>query len=489
MIEDIFKSAVVHHSKKNFSKAREIYEHLLKTNSVNINILQNYATLLAQTKEYKKADETFLKCLKIKPKDPLLLYNYGKLFHDQKIFDKAIELYKKSFSLDPKNDISLYNLGNIYVSQKKFEDAIKYFKEAIKINPSNFLAFNNLGFSYKYNGKFELAAEFYKKAIQQNPNFVETHLNYSTILLTMENFQDGFEEYEWRKKSKIFQDYLNYSNLKIKTPIWNGEDLKNKTILIFAEQGIGDLFQFSRYLFQLREKFNCTVVLRLKHNLSHLFDQKKIKVISEKDSIPSHDYHNHLMSLPGIFYKKNKKFPKNRNFIQFDKKNFLKWENYFKSFKGVKVAINADSTLRTNATGQLQRMIPIETFKTLTELKNINFFIIQRDFQKNNLNIINQFKNVNYFETLDKTVNPFEDTIGIIKNMDLIITADTSIAHLSATLEKKTWIALPFICDWRWFLSQEKSIWYEHVNLYRQKINGNWDEVFCEIKNDLKKFF
>ena len=134
-------------------------------------------------------------------------------------------------------------------------------------------------------------------------------------------------------------------------------------------------------------------------------------------------------------------------------------------------------------------MIPIETFKTLTELKNINFFIIQRDFQKNNLNIINQFKNVNYFETLDKTVNPFEDTIGIIKNMDLIITADTSIAHLSATLEKKTWIALPFICDWRWFLSQEKSIWYEHVNLYRQKINGNWDEVFCEIKNDLKKFF
>ena len=344
-------------------------------------------------------------------------------------------------------------------------------------------------FSYKYNGKFELAAEFYKKAIQQNPNFVETHLNYSTILLTMENFQDGFEEYEWRKKSKIFQDYLNYSNLKIKTPIWNGEDLKNKTILIFAEQGIGDLFQFSRYLFQLREKFNCTVVLRLKHNLSHLFDQKKIKVISEKDSIPSHDYHNHLMSLPGIFYKKNKKFPKNRNFIQFDKKNFLKWENYFKSFKGVKVAINADSTLRTNATGQLQRMIPIETFKTLTELKNINFFIIQRDFQKNNLNIINQFKNVNYFETLDKTVNPFEDTIGIIKNMDLIITADTSIAHLSATLEKKTWIALPFICDWRWFLSQEKSIWYEHVNLYRQKINGNWYEVFCEIKNDLKKFF
>ncbi|MDP6440739.1 MAG: tetratricopeptide repeat protein, partial [Pelagibacteraceae bacterium] len=97
MIANIFKTAIYHHSKKNFLKAKEIYETLLKTNPNNFDILQNYAVLLSQIKEYKKADIVFKKCLEDRPKDSLLLYNYGKFFHDQKIFDKAIKFYKESF--------------------------------------------------------------------------------------------------------------------------------------------------------------------------------------------------------------------------------------------------------------------------------------------------------------------------------------------------------------------------------------------------------
>ncbi len=105
------------------------------------------------------------------------------------------------------------------------------------------------------------------------------------------------------------------------------------------------------------------------------------------------------------------------------------------------------------------------------------------------MKIINKYSNVNYFEDMDKTVKPFEDTIGIIKNLDLIITADTSLAHLSATLGKKTWIALPFVSDWRWFRDEKKSIWYKNVTLYKQKQIGNWEEVFKSIKKDLEKNF
>jgi ADP-heptose:LPS heptosyltransferase len=125
----------------------------------------------------------------------------------------------------------------------------------------------------------------------------------------------------------------------------------------------------------------------------------------------------------------------------------------------------------------------------VTSLKKINFFIIQKDFDKNKMKIINKYSNVNYFENMDKTVKPFEDTIGIIKNLDLIITADTSLGHLSATLGKKTWIALPFVSDWRWFRDKKKSIWYENVTLYKQKQIGNWEEIFKSIKEDLKRKF
>ena len=119
----------------------------------------------------------------------------------------------------------------------------------------------------------------------------------------------------------------------------------------------------------------------------------------------------------------------------------------------------------------------------MTDIKNINFFVIEREFNEDKLKVINKNSNVNYFKNLDKSVKPFEDTVGIIKNLDLVITADTSIAHLSATLQKKTWIALPFVCDWRWFREQKESVWYDDVLLYRQKDDKSWNKPFLELNH------
>ena len=411
----------------------------------------------------------------------MLLYNYGKFFHDQKIFEKAIEYYNKSFEINPKNAMSQYNIGNIYFAQKKFKNAIEKFKKTTEINPSHFLAYNNIGLAFKKLGNFDEALKFYKKAIDTNKDFVDGHVNYGTLLLLTKKLDLGFKEYEWRKKSKTFSDYLNYSKLQIKSPTWKGQNLDNKTILIFSEQGIGDLIQFSRYLFVLRDRFSCKVILRLKQNLAHFFDDS-LQIITEKDKIPKHDFHNHLASLPGIFYNKNKSFPKNLNFIRENKEINQKWSKILNKYKGLKVGINATASSATTG----DRIIPIENFKILTSLKNINFFVVQKDLDKNDIKIINQNSNVSYFEDLDKLGKPFEDTIGLVKNLDIVITADTSLGHLSATLEKPTWIALSLINDWRWFQDEKKTVWYDTVKLFRQKKIGNWDETFKKISKDLE---
>ena len=483
MIEDIFKSAVVHHNKKEFSKAKEIYESLLKTNPNNFIILQNYATLLAQLKEYKKADDVFKKCLKIKTKDPLLLYNYGKFFHDQKNYKKAIRFYNESFKVEPRSAVPLYNIGNIYLSRNEFEKAIDIFKRAIEINPSNFLAFNNLAIAYKNIGNFNEALKFYKEAINKNNNYVDGHVNYSTMLLTTNRLDEGLDEYEWRKKSKSFSDYIDYRSLDLKSKIWNGEDLDNKKLFVIAEQGIGDLIQFTRYLYLIKNKYKTKITLKIKGKaFLHFFDKNDFEVISGNEPIPSHDYHIHLMNLLKIFYKKNNFFYKTINFFKKKKEIEKKWKEKLKNIKGIKIGINSSTSLR-------EKNIPLKHFCELAKNFNYKFIILQKELSSNDRKEISENKNIIYFSDLDQSKHAFIDSIEVITKLDLLITADTALAHLSATTGKKTWIALPNVADWRWFLNEKNTKWYPNVTLYRQKKIDDWSEVFEIIKKNLKKEF
>ena len=125
--------------------------------------------------------------------------------------------------------MSQYNIGNIYFAQKKFKDGIEKFKKATDINPAHSFAYNNIGLTFKKLGNFNEALKFYKKAIETNKDFVDGHVNDGTLLLLTSKLELGFEEYEWRKKSKTFSDYLDYSKLNIKSPIWSGQNLERKT--------------------------------------------------------------------------------------------------------------------------------------------------------------------------------------------------------------------------------------------------------------------
>ena len=482
MTENIFKTAVLHHSKGNFSKAKEIYESLLKTSPNNLAVLQNYGTLLSQIKEYKKAEDIFKKCLKIKPDDHLLLYNYGKCFHDQKIFEKAIKFYTESFKIEPKKNLSMYNIGNIYFSKGEFENAISAFKKSIEVNPENFLAHNNLALSYKSIRNFDAALQFHKNAIEKNKDYVDGHVNYGTQLLMLEKFQEGFKEYEWRKKSKSFSGYVNYTKLNPKSKLWEGENLNNKKLLVIAEQGIGDLIQFSRYLYLIKKKYNVEIILLIKSKkFSHFFDHKKFKIISQGDQIPDHDYHNHMISLIKIFLKENNLFYKPVNFFQKNEKAEIKWSEKIKKHKGLKVGINSLTSHR------VKKNIPMKHFIKLASNFDCNFVVIQKEVMEDELKEISKKKNILYFSDIDSSEQAFVDSIEIIKNLDLIITADTATAHLSATLGKKTWILLPYVADWRWFLAESNSKWYEDVTLYRSKKIDEWDNPFKMIEGDLKK--
>jgi len=299
----------------------------------------------------------------------------------------------------------------------------------------------------------------------------------------LEKLQEGFEEYEWRKKSKSFSDYINYSKLNLTSKVWNGENLNNKKLLVITEQGIGDLIQFARYLYLIKKKYNVEIILYLKSKkFSHFFDEKNFVIISEGDKIPKHDYHNHMLSFLKIFLKENNLFCKPVNFFQPNRKAEIKWSKRLKKHKGLKIGINSSTSLS-------KKNIPMKHFTRLASSFDFKFIVIQKEVRKNELKEISKKKNILYFPDLDSSEQAFVDSIEIIKHLDLVITADTSTAHLSATLGKKTWILLPFVSDWRWFLGKSNSKWYENAVLYRSKKIDDWDSQFKMIEKDLKTGF
>ncbi len=482
MTENIFKKAVTFHQNKNFKEAKKLYEQLLKSNSENLSILQNYASLLSQIKEYKKANDIFKRCVKMKPQDPLLLYNYAKFFHDQKIYNKAIDFYLSSFNFDAKNYLSIYNVGNIYNSQGEFEKAIDAFKKVIDINPSNSLAYNNLAIAYKSLGNFKDAIKYYNEAIKIDKNYIDAHVNLSTMLLTVKNFKEGLEEYEWRKKSKSFKDFIDYRQLSLKSDEWNGQTLDGKKLLIIAEQGIGDLIQFSRYLYLIKEKYKTNIILKIKgNNFLHFFNKGDFEVISDNKLIPDHNYHIHMMSLLRIFHKSGQFFFKPVNFLPRSQSIKNKWSKKIIKISGLKIGINS-------LTSSEEKNIPFDYFLNLAKNFEYNFLILQKKITPKVLEKIQNKRNIFYFKKLDDGNDAFIDSIEIISNLDLIITADTALAHLAATLGKKTWVVIPFIADWRWFDENFKTNWYPNVTLFRQKINGDWQDVFSKVNDNLKKF-
>ena len=202
------------------------------------------------------------------------------------------------------------------------------------------------------------------------------------------------------------------------------------------------------------------------------------------NDIPKYDFYKHLMSLPKIYYEKTKTFPPQINFIPKDKKITLKWKEKLNQIKGFKVGINWQGT-KTYEVDHL-RSIPLNYFKDLFNIKNINFISLQKGFGLEQIkNFQHKDKLYDFSKEVDNGENIFEDTIGILQNIDLVISIDSSLVHLSSTLGIKTFALLHFCPDWRWNLMTNKFSWYNNLKIYRQEEVNKWDSIFSLLKKDL----
>ncbi len=431
----------------------------------------------------EEATTCFEEAISIRPEFFQAYYNLGNSLQEGGNLEQAVSHYQSAISVYPSYTEAHNNIGIALLELGKHEEAITHYQEAISLNPDYSEANNNLGIALQEIGKHKEAIAHYQKAISLNPGYAEAHFNLSCLYLLLGNFEKGWEEYEWRLKLKSNIEHAR----SITQPQWDGRPLNGKTILIHAEQGLGDTIQFIRYI-PMIAKAGGNIVVECDAKLSHLFSgyEDITRFIGSGDALPDFDTHASLLSLPNIFKTNLNSTPTDINYIYINDNLVESWKNKLSPLKKQKIGICWQGSVDNRK--DHSRSIPLKYFSDILNIPEISFVSLQKGYGQDQILSENYTDKIADFSSEMDTHKKFVDTCAIIENLDLVIGVDTATIHLAGAMGKPVWVLLPYSPDWRWMLNTNDTSWYPTMRLFRQQEPGNWAAVMDEVRIELEKF-
>ena len=505
----------MHYLSDNLTGALDFWEKSLAINDDQVDILFNTALIYQQNNEHKKVLELYSKLLAINPHDIESLNNRGNAYRKLNLYDKAIADYESALENGFKTFEVLYNLGvclnelgryekanqsyssalnlnsnipEIYLNkgivlfnQYKWDEALENFDKAIDLNKDYAEAYNNKALIYMYKG-ISQSEENFVTALKIKPDYLDAKFNLATFYLSNGRYEEGLRAYECRHELKL---------KRFQSAPWLGiEDVKGKIIFVYPEQGLGDFIQFSRYL-PMIEAMGAEIWLEVPKPLEKITLTLNCKFKLVENVKDGFDYHCPIMSLPLALKTSIENIPAPKRYLHADPIKIIAWENKLGLRVKYRIGIVWQGGHRKNDpktwSVNRKRNININFLKELL-LQDIDIFSLQKGsdaveelgaFMKENTNITVR-------DYTDMLID-FSDTAALIENLDLVITVDTSVAHLSAALGKETWILNRFDTCWRWFSDHRTSSpWYPSVKIFTQKEPGKWEGVLSEVVMELK---
>ncbi|MFA6599169.1 MAG: tetratricopeptide repeat protein [Ignavibacteriaceae bacterium] len=475
----LFQLSKLYYTKKEYELA-EFY--LLKTVRVKPNIAGIFSVLGIVQKELGKFDEaeqSYLKAIQLNPGFDEAYYNLGILLYNKKQLTRSIHYFNKAIDLNSNLYLAYYNMGNIYRELEKYDEAIQSYTSAIQIKNNFSDAYYNLGVVTEQLFDHQKALQFYDLALIHDKNHVTSHWNRAIILLLLQNYEEGFKEYEWRKKKN------DYPKRMFSKPELSGENIKGKTVFVYDDQGLGDTIQFARYLLKLKE-LGANVFLECDKNLITLFNgffavDRLIEKSNKHEPEIDYDYHISLLSLPYYFKTSYQTVPVEAPYLYSDKMLTERWNRIIGKTNKVKVGLVWAGN--PHHTRDKHRSINFSAFEKLLSREEVQFYSLQK-YLDDNANLV--LKNSNGIAKLE--IESFADTAAIIENLDLVISVDTSVAHLAGAMGKPVWNLIYYYPDWRWGLESSTTLWYPSMKLFRQPNPFNWQSVLEDVEKELKIF-
>jgi hypothetical protein len=364
--------------------------------------------------------------------------------------------------------------GNTAREQYQPEQALAYYAQALTQDRHHAGAFNNYGNVLRECGEPEAGIPFLQRAIQLDPKNVTAQFNLGVAYLLAGDYARGWPAYEVRWQYEHLAGTLpNFSQ-----PRWTWQDLKDKTILVCQEQGLGDTIQFIRFLFPLHAA-GAKVILQTNSNLAPLFEQSPIisKIIDVADTPTDFDYWIPMMSIPGVIGVTLENLSSQLAYLGARADLAQQWQETLGPKNRLRVGFCW--TGRPDSWINQHKAMPFETMCDLIR-RNPNYEWV-------NLQVECGDETADALETLgvkkySGAIRNFADTAALVHHMDVVISVDTAIAHLAGAMARPTWIPLNWYgTDWRWLLSRDSSPWYPSATLFRQPTMGDWSSVIDKI--------
>jgi tetratricopeptide (TPR) repeat protein len=448
----------------------------LRPNSPETHV--NLGSALCEKGQLDEAITSYREALTLKPDLTEALINLGSALSDKGQLNEAIASYRQALALKPDSSVALNNLGNGLREKGELEEAIACYKEALALEPDYAEAYDNLSTSLSDKGQYDEAIASARKAIALKPGYSQAHCNLAFLLLRQGDWSIGWKEYEWRRKVKNFPS----PRRNFPQPQWDGSDLKDRNLFIHCEQGFGDALQFVRYIPMIGQS-GARVVVECLPELERLLrgNSGGWQVVALGQTLPDFDVYCPMLSLPLALAATQETIPAAIPYLHADATIRSKWQDRLeRESHGFKVGIAwAGSKTHKN---DRNRSIALSTMAPLGRVNGIRFFSLQKSQDTRRGDVA-----PTGFEPIDWTdeLTDFADTAAMIANLDLVISVDTSVAHLAGAMGKPVWVMLPFASDWRWFIDREDSPWYPTMRLFRQTVWGSWEEVVSKIGDAL----
>jgi tetratricopeptide (TPR) repeat protein len=468
---------VVRYQQGRHSEALDLVGAALTARPGSAWALSTRGVVLQHLKRYAEAVASFDQALAITPDDAEALNNRGNALQELKRYDQALADYDQALAIRPDFAGAHNNRGNVLQQMTRYDQALASYDQALALAPHDVQALHNRGAALQALNRQAEAVASYERALAVEPDNADVQWSESLARLSLGDFRNGWPKFESRWHTSDVS-----SRQRFPQPLWLGDDsLAGKTILLYAEQGLGDAIQFVRYV-PLVAARGGKVVLAVHAELKPLLrGLAGAGVFGEGEPLPGFDLRCPLLSLPLAFGTTLETIPAQIPYLEAPPERLARWTPRLPPGSRRVGLVWSGNPAHQN---DRNRSIAFERLAPLLSVAGVQFVSLQKDVRESDAQALRRQPGV---VDLGPALDDFADAAAVVSQLDLVITVDTAAAHLAGAMGKPVWILLPFSPDWRWLLDREDSPWYPSARLFRQPTIDDWASVVTRVAQELAR--